>query len=96
MTAHHTFLESRHTEVTKKSISCFVPKRGLKKGISSSSCAKHGDYASVSVAKVMWAYKGDMNSASEENWKEPSTSTDVSFNVCSNEETFNINKTCWQ
>ena len=69
---------------------------GLKKDISSSSCAKHGDPASVSVAKVMWAYKGDMNAVSEENWKEPSTSTDVSNNGCSNEETFNVNKTCWQ
>ena len=68
----------------------------LQKGISSSSCAKHRDSASVSVAKVMWAYKGDMNLASEGNWKEPSTSTDVSFNGCSDEETFNVNKTCWQ
>ena len=37
-----------------------------------------------------------MNSASEENWKEPSTSPDVSFNGSGKEETFNISKTCWQ
>ena len=75
---------------------CFVPQSGLKKDISNTSCAKHKDPASVSVAEVMWVYKGDMNSASEEDWKEPSKSTNVSFNGCSNEETFNINKTCWQ
>ena len=44
---------------------------------------KHGYSASVSVARVMWTYEGDMNSASGENWKEssPSTiSTGPSFN----------------
>ena len=35
-----------------------------------SSCAKLVDSASVSVARVMWTYKGDVNSASVENWKE--------------------------
>ena len=34
-----------------------------------------------------------MNSASGENWNELSTSTDVSFNGYSNEETLNVNKT---
>ena len=60
-----------------------------------SSCAKHGDSASVSVAKMMWTYKGNMNSTSGENSKEPSASTDVSFNGYSNQETLNVNKTCW-
>ena len=39
------------------------------------SCAKHGDSASVSVAREMWMYKGDVNSALGENWKETSSST---------------------
>ena len=34
------------------------------------SCAKHGDSASLSFARVMWMYEGDMNSASRENWEE--------------------------
>ena len=40
-----------------------------------------------------------MNSASGENWKEPSSATispEASFNGDSNEETLNVNKTCWQ
>ena len=40
-----------------------------------------------------------MNSASGGNWKEPSSSTvstEASFNGDSNEETLNVNKTCWQ
>ena len=37
-----------------------------------------------------------MNSTSGENWKEPSTPIDVSFNGYSNEETLNVNKTCRQ
>ena len=40
-----------------------------------------------------------MNSASGENWKEPSSTTispEASFNGDSNEETLNVNKTCWQ
>ena len=57
---------------------------------------KHADSASMSVARVMWTYKGDVNSASGENWKEPSTSTDVSFNGYSTEVTLNVNKTSWQ
>ena len=51
---------------------------------------KQGDSASVSVASVMWTYKGELNSTSRKNWKELSTSTistDVSFNVDSSEET---------
>ena len=63
------------------------------------SCANHVDSASVSVAKVMWMYKSDMNSASWENWLEPSTSTistKASFNGDSNEETLSVNKTCKQ
>ena len=42
-------------------------------------------------------YKGDVNSASKENWREPSSSTisaEVSFNGDSNEETRNVNKMC--
>ena len=38
-------------------------------------CAKHGDSASVSVPKELWMYKGDVNSALGENWKETSSST---------------------
>ena len=56
------------------------------------SCAKHGDSASVSVARVMWMYKGDVNSGSGENWKEPTSSTisaEVLFNGDSNKETLN-------
>ena len=30
---------------------------------------KHYDFASVSVARAMWTYKGDTNSASEEDKK---------------------------
>ena len=55
-------------------------------------CAKHDDSAS----RVMWTYKGELNSASRKNWKEPLTfaiSTDVSLNVDSNEETLSVNKT---
>ena len=47
----------------------------------------------------MWTCKGDVNSASEENWKEPSSSAilpEASFNGDSNEETLNVNKTCFQ
>ena len=39
-----------------------------------------------------------MNSASGENLKEPSsstTSTEASLNGDSNEETLNVNETCW-
>ena len=55
--------------------------------------AKQGVSPSVSVGRVMWTYKSDKNSTSRENWKEASKPTDVSFN---GEETFNVNKTCWQ
>ena len=56
----------------------------------SSSCVKHGASSSVSVARVIWTYKGGVNSASGENSKEPSsstTSTEASFNKNSKEET---------
>ena len=46
----------------------------------------------MSVARVMWMYKGDINSTSGENWMGPSTSTDVLFNGYGNEETINVNK----
>ena len=62
-----------------------------------SSLKKHGDSASVSVARVMWTYKDDANSASGENWNESSSSTisaEASFNDNSNEETLNVNKIC--
>ena len=65
----------------------------------SSSWEKHGDSVSVSVARVIWTYKGDVNSASVENWKEPSSLTilpEASFYGESNEEYLNVNKTCWQ
>ena len=60
---------------------------------------KHGDSASISVSRVIWTYKDDMNSASGKNWKEFSsanTSREASFNDYSNEETLNVNKTFWQ
>ena len=47
----------------------------------------------------MWTYKGDVNSASGENWKEPSSltlSTEPSSISDSNEETLVVNKTCWE
>ena len=48
---------------------------------------------------MMWTYKGDENLASGENWKERSSSiisTEASSVNDSNEETLNLNKTCWQ
>ena len=48
-----------------------------------SRCVKHSDSASVSVARVIWTYKGNMTSTSGENWKEPSTSFNVSFKYVS-------------
>ena len=53
-----------------------------------SSYAKHGDSASLSVARVMWTYNGDVNSASGKIWKKLSSSTiltEASFNGDSNE-----------
>ena len=46
----------------------------------------------------MWMYEGDIDSASGENWKEPSSSisTETSFNGHSNKESLNVNKICWQ
>ena len=47
----------------------------------------------------MWTYEGDVNSASGENWKESSSSAispEELFNGDSNEDTLNVNKTCWQ
>ena len=64
-----------------------------------SSCAKHGDSASMSVEKVMWTHKGDTISTSGENWKEPWSSTispEASLNGNSNEEALHVNKTSWQ
>ena len=54
--------------------------------------------ASAFVARVMWTYKDDVNWASGEKWKEPSStiSLEAPFNGDTNEETFNINKTFWQ
>ena len=60
---------------------------------------KQSDSASVSFGRVMWTYEDDVNSASGENWREPSPltiSTEASFNGDSNEETLNVNKSCWQ
>ena len=52
---------------------------------------KHGDSASISVARVMSLYKGDVNSASGKNLKEPlssTTSTEAQLNG-----DINVNKT---
>ena len=59
---------------------------------------KHGDSASVSIARVIWAYDVDGNSVSGENWKELSSliiSPEASLNGDDNEETLIVNKTCW-
>ena len=60
---------------------------------------EHGGSISVSVARMMWTYKGGVNSVSVENWKESSSSTiwtEASFSCNGKEETHNVNKTCWQ
>ena len=47
----------------------------------------------------MWMYEGGVNSASGENWKEPSSSivsVEALVNGKSEGETPNVNKTCWQ
>ena len=56
-----------------------------------SSFVKHGDSASMSVARAIWTFKGYVNSI-------PSSaiSTVASCNSDSNEETYSVNKTCWQ
>ena len=54
---------------------------------------------SVSVARVMWTYKGDRNSALGETSREPSSSTistEASFNDVFNEETLIQIKVCRQ
>ena len=64
-----------------------------------SSCVKHSASRSVSVAKMIWTYKGGVNSASGENWKKPSSSTkwtEASFNENSKEQTPKVNKICWR
>ena len=64
-----------------------------------SSCVKHVDSASASFERVMWMYKGNLNSASGENWEKTSSSTippEASFNGDGNEKTLNLNKTCSQ
>ena len=60
-----------------------------------SSCAKNAAAASVSVARVMWECKGDVNSALGGNSKEPwlpATSAEASFDDDSDEEALNVNK----
>ena len=57
-----------------------------------SSCAKQDAATSVSVARVMWTYKGDVNSVLGESSKEPSSSTvsaEISFDDDSNKEALN-------
>ena len=58
------------------------------------------DTASVSVAMVMWTYKGNVNSAIGENSKGPlssAKSTEASFDDddC-NTKSLNVNKVCQQ
>ena len=60
-----------------------------------SSCAKYDAVASVSVARVIWTYNCDVNSALEGNSKEPSSSTvsaETLFDDDSNKETLNVYK----
>ena len=48
----------------------------------------------------MWTYEDNENSASGENWREPTLTIDninkKKKNVDSNEETINVNKSCRQ
>ena len=68
---------------------------------------KHSDSASVSAARVLWIYKGDVNSILGESCEEPSSSTEstkASFNDDNNnnnnnnnnKENLNVNKFCSQ
>ena len=46
------------------------------------------------MLRVIWTCKSDVNSASGENWKEPSSSTistETSFNADINEKTLHLN-----
>ena len=60
-----------------------------------SSCAKHDAAASVSIARVIWTYMCDVNSALRKNSKEPSSSlisAETSFgDYDSNKEALNVN-----
>ena len=89
-------MTSDHSASSNNSLESHLMAKSSKCLSHCSSCAKHGDSASVPATRVMWTYKGEMNSTSRENWKKQSILTDVSFNGYSNEETLNINKTCWQ
>ena len=60
-----------------------------------SSCGKCDAAASVSVARAMWTYTGDVISALGGNSKEPSSSTvsaETSFEDDNNKETLNLYK----
>ena len=64
-----------------------------------SGCVKCCDSASVSAARMMWIYKGDVNWALGENSKETfslTILTDASFNDDTNKGTLNVNKFCQQ
>ena len=55
------------------------------------------DSASVSTARVMWMYKGDVNWALGENSEETlslTISTEAAFNDDTNKRTLNVNKVC--
>ena len=51
------------------------------------------DAGSMSVARMMWTCRGDVNLALGEISTEPSSST-ISFNDESDKETLNVNKVC--
>lgn len=62
-------------------------------------CQNCSDSASVSVDRVIWKYKSDVNLCLAENSNEPSsstTSTESPFNDDHNEESLNVNKVCHQ
>ena len=64
-----------------------------------SSYAKHDVFELVSIARVMWTYKGDANSTLGENSKKLSSSTvlaETSFDDDSNKEAFMYIKFCQQ
>ena len=75
-TNNQTNMTLDHSVSNNNSLKSFLDTKSF------NSCVRHGHSTSVSVARVMWMYKYDVNSAS--------------FNGDSNEETFNINKSCWQ
>ena len=86
-TNHQINMTSDHSVSSNNSFKSLLSVKNFNMFINCSGCAKHNDSASVSVAQVMWLWRGDINSASAENWKEPlssTISTEAPFNGDSN------------